>query len=73
MSKNTKNVGPAGYRWDRMSKAERLALIRTDATMRHPHWTALADRWASADWGQLTGLQREATMDLFKSQGLSHL
>jgi hypothetical protein len=56
-----------------MDRAERLALIKTDPSMNHPRWTALADRWASADWKDLTGLQRDATMDLFNRQGLSHI
>lgn len=50
--------------WNAATPAQRLAAIRTDASMRSQRWASLAERWALSDFASLTPLQQEAIAEL---------
>ena len=50
--------------WNTATPVQRLAAIRTDASMRSPKWASLAERWALSDFASLTPLQQAATAEL---------
>lgn len=55
--------------WNAATPAQRLAAIRTDASMRSPRWASLAARWAAASFDGLTLLQQAATAVLPAPKG----
>jgi hypothetical protein len=55
--------------WNAATPAQRLAAIRTDASMRSPRWASLAERWALADFASQTPLQQAAVAELPAPKG----
>ena len=52
--------------WNKMTAAQRLALIRKEPSMRNPRWIELAARMSHTEWDKLTPVQQAGTEELFE-------